>query len=278
MILLALALIAAPALDPQAKAAIDRYDKAYAEMKTLQYKFKKQERMRDGTVIREEAFCKFRKPGDVYLAALKPKVGQEVIYRPSVEKNKLTVHPGSFPDVTLNLDVHGSLTTKNQHHPVYHTDFGYGLSVLKRALGENGAGQNGEKAEYKGIETRNGRKAEIVLLTVGNKPPKRVAANKGESVFSFAKRVGQDAYIIFDANESIGALSDKLDEGETYVVPAYYGEKTEMAIDLETGFLVSQTVYNGDGEIYEKFEYSEMVVNPPLTDLDFDPKNPAYKF
>ncbi|MCC6808626.1 MAG: DUF1571 domain-containing protein [Deltaproteobacteria bacterium] len=273
-----LAVAAAPSVDPKAKELLDQLQKSWNETKTATYRMKRMERMRNGKEIREEAAIKFRKPNEVYIGCINPCGGQEVIYSETKNPKQLRVHPGKFPDVTLWLDVHGDLTTKNQHHVIYHTDLGYALGVIRKAWKAMEADPQGEKAEYGGPVTRQGRQVELVRLLAGNRPPTRVEAKKGETFLDMGRRIGFDPYVIYSANPDVSSINSRLSGGQTYIVPAYYAEKTELLIDPKTGMLVEEKMWNGDGELYEQIEFFDMVPNAPLTDLDFDEKNPAYKF
>ncbi len=271
---------ATPQADARAVAVLQRFFSAWEGVRTLTYRMNKQERMRSGAVREEEVRVKLKKPSSVYLAAIKPKPGQEVIYVGTRDPKNIVVHPGSFPDVTLTLDVHGALTTKNQHHLVYHTGFGYGLEVLKKAIERSQKEPHEERLEYGGVVERQGRKAEVAVLFGGTRPSRRIKAKDGETLFAFAARVGQDPYVIFMANPQIDEddYADELEAGASYTVPAYYCHKSELALDLETNLPLSQTCWDKAGKLFERYEYSELVVNPKLSDLDFDPKNPAYRF
>lgn len=265
-------------VDPKAKELLDRLDREWQQVKTATYRFKRMERMRNGKEVREEQTVKFRKPNDVYMSCIAPCKGQEVIYSQTKNPKQLRVHPGSFPDVTLWLDVHGDLTTKNQHHVIYHTDLGYALDIIHRAFKAVETDPQGEKLEYGGTVTRAGRQGELVRLVAGNRPPTKVQPNKGETFLDLGKRIKVDPYVLYAANDDVSSLNSRLSADKTYVVPAYYAEKTEMVIDPKTGLLLENKMWNGDGELYEQFEYFDMVPNAPLTDADFDEKNPAYHF
>lgn len=265
-------------VDPKAKELLDRLDREWKAVQTATYRCKRMERMRNGKEARDEQNVKFRKPNEVYMSCLSPCKGQEVIYSQTKNAKQLRVHPGSFPDVTLWLDVHGDLTTKNQHHVIYHTDLGYALDIIRRAFKAVETDPQGEKLEYGGTVTRAGRQGELVRLVAGNRPPTTAKANKGETFLDMGRRIKVDPYVLYAANEKVSSLNSRLDPDKDYIVPAYYAEKTEMVLDPKTGLLLENKMWNGDGEVYEHFEYFDFVVNPPLTDADFDEKNPAYHF
>lgn len=263
--------------DPSAEAALERFARAWGALRSATYRMVKQERLRDGRTVHEEVAVKLRKPFAVYLAARKPRVGQEVIYDVARDAGQLVVHPGRFPDLTLRLDIHGSLATKDQHHPITHAGFEYTLRNVQRAVATARASPRGERFEHRGTGTFAGRRVEIIVLHAGARPARRERARAGESLFAFADRVGADAYAIFYVNPSIDALAAELD-GAEYVVPAYYGQRIELKLGAEHGLPVQQSVWDAQGNLYERYEYLEMRVNPPLTDADFDPENPAYGF
>ena len=265
------------AVDPAALALVERTQDAWAKVDTLTYRFNKTEQMRDGEVIVEEVAVKLKKPLALYIAAILPRPGQEIIYDSRRDPNRFVVHPGRFPDVTLHLDPRGSLATRGQHHLLTHAGLSYSLETLRRGIRRSQKADEGGALRYLGTTTLWGRKVEIILFEAGDVTPLLVGAYEDEPLFDFAARVGADAYSIFAINPDIGAVNDEL-EARPYKVPKSYGAKTEFAIDLETGLPIRVTIWDRDGRIYERYEYREMVVNPTLTDRDFDPENPAYDF
>ncbi len=265
-------------VDMRAIQAIERFDAVYAKAKALKFVMQKRDRLRDGQEIREAVLVKFRKPGDYYLASIEPRVGQEVLYVPQKDRNKLLVHPGTFPDLTLWLSIHGDLALKNQHHPIYHIDPGYALKFMRTAARDVVKDRTLGVARWVGEETRYKRPVIITEMAAGNKAPRRVAAQKGESLIDFAQRNNSDPYVCYVANPNVRALNSRLDEGALYNIPPYYGERSEFAFDKENGFLIEHKIFNGDGELYEQLARVDLEVDPTLADVDFDQKNPAYKF
>jgi hypothetical protein len=94
---------------------------------------------------------------------------------------------------------------------------------------------------------------------------------------AFAERVGTDPYLVVYVNPDIGGLSSRLRPRE-YVVPAYYGSRTEVVIDPATRLPVRQTVWDDEGRLYEQYDFDDLRCDPPLTEADFDPLNRAYGF
>ncbi|MEM6730950.1 MAG: DUF1571 domain-containing protein, partial [Myxococcota bacterium] len=228
--------------------------------------------------ISEEITIKFRKPRTLYVAQVKPRSGQEVIYDPRRDPDELLAHPGRFPDFTVSLDIYGSYSTKDQHHPISHIDFGYTIAVIRRMLAAADGSPHGEVVQWLGQKTLKGKRVNHIRIEGGDAPWRRVRARDDESVFAFADRVGSDAYVVFYNNPDIRKLTSELDEDETYLVPPYYSPKLDLWFDEETGMLHSLEARDYQGRLYERFNYIKMVPNAPLTDRDFDPDNPDYDF
>jgi outer membrane lipoprotein-sorting protein len=251
--------------------------RAWKAVDTLSYRLNKTERLRNGELVREAAFVKLRKPDSYYIAALEPKRGQEVIYVGRRDKARLVVHPGHFPDITLRLSVRSALATERQHHLVTHSGLQYTLDGLRRSLRAAQTAGDGSSVVYHGTAEVGGRACHVVELIAGRAKPKRVAAREGETLFDFAARVEQDAYVIYGANAEIDEPTDDLDARE-YWVPAYYAGRSEWRVDAQTGLPLRVTFWDSRGRLYERYEYVGMKVNPPLTGRDFDPDNPDYDF
>lgn len=267
-------------IDEKAQAVVDAYSKAWASTNSVQFRMRKTEWQKNGRPFFEDVTVKFKKPGNVYMFQHSPNKGQEALYVPGKDAKNLTAHPGSFPDVTVTLDVGGGMATKNQHHPIFHSGFTYALSIIENALADAKKDPKGEKLEYGGEVTVNGRVGELVRVTSGGRAPKKVQAKAGESLLDFAKRVNQDPFVIVMANADLSDLSSDLEAGKTYTVPAYYATKCEFVIDKEFHLPLKQTIFIGDkgDKDYEKTEFLDYKINPSFTDADFSKDNKAYGF
>lgn len=64
-------------------------------------------------------------------------------------------------------------------------------------------------------------------------------------------------------------------------IPDLYAAKANICIDEATGFPARVVVWDlvdGEHVLIEDYRYANIRVDPPLTDLDFDPENPDYNF
>ena len=58
----------------------------------------------------------------------------------------------------------------------------------------------------------------------------------------------------------------------------YDGHRFVINQDVESRIPMRIRVYDRDGQLVENYGYENLVLNAPLTEADFDPKNPAYHF
>jgi negative regulator of sigma E activity len=61
-------------------------------------------------------------------------------------------------------------------------------------------------------------------------------------------------------------------------VTNYDGRRLVISQDVESKILFRIAVYDGDGQLVETYGYENLLLNAPLVDADFDPKNPDYRF
>src|SRR5688572_22674156 len=182
-------------VDPRALAAVDHFERTWRSIKAVTYRIVKTERLRSGKVVVEELAVKHQKPGRSYVRMLRPVNGREMIYDQKKNRKKLVVHNGQFPDLTLNLDIRGMLATNDQHHTIDNLGFEQALHVFRSALREATKQGFGERLEYAGETTFAGRPVHKVMMLTGKRPARNEQAKDDESLFEFAERVGQDAYV-----------------------------------------------------------------------------------
>jgi len=58
----------------------------------------------------------------------------------------------------------------------------------------------------------------------------------------------------------------------------YDGWRYVINRDVESKILVRIRAYDADDQLLENYGYESLHLNAPLTDADFDPKNPEYHF
>jgi hypothetical protein len=236
----------------------------------------RQERFLDGMKRQYNAF-KFKNPFSVYLSFIDPFKGREVIFVRGWNGNKLKVHKGTFPDVTLSLDPEGSTAMKGSHHPV--TQFGFDNTLKLAAKNLRLAAKRGE-GEIK-VSDGGVVHGQPVWRIEARFPQGgyHVEAKDDETLWDISKRTGQDMYLLLYSNQDKGYKEpDDVDEGDRVFIPRYYGGQAEFNVSKETGLPVRVIILDRQGRLYEQYDYSEVSLNVGLTSKDFDPENPAYNF
>lgn len=58
----------------------------------------------------------------------------------------------------------------------------------------------------------------------------------------------------------------------------FYSYRAVINLDIEKKVPIKVQMYNSDNKLIEKYAYEDLRFNPGLTDADFSPQNPEYRF
>jgi len=269
---------AAPRYDAEAFAALEAMEKAAAGTHDYTMRLVKRELRGTELTPEETIVIKWQRPQRIYLHELAgPREGQEVLYAPGWNKNKIRVHKGSFPDFNVNLDPYGTMAMANSHHPVPEISLvrlvDLVLDNVRRARAKNVG-----SLTYVGHETVFGRptvKLEATTPPTGKTP----TIAKGETLWDISKATGQSMYVILNANRARKwRQADHPERGDAVIVPDFYAGRLVLWIDDALQLPLQIDLYDHEGKLYEHYEHHDLEINVGLTDADFDPKNPAYRF
>lgn len=241
----------------------------------------KQERI-DGTLNDVETIeLKYRKPGDIYMKWLgETNNGQELIYRPGRNGNKIIAHKGGFWSfLTGKMAPMSNMAMKDQHHPIMAAGLGSTAKIVLKDL-KKGIEKKDISPRYMGVVDLGGEEA-YQLETLFPNPVEGASfthiAKEGETLWDLADRYDIAMYSIHMLNKEIEP-SDELDAGTEVIIPEYYCTKSNIYIGKETMMIVKIESYDRYGELYEMYHYKDIKLNVGLTDMDFDTKNSKYKF
>jgi len=106
----------------------------------------------------------------------------------------------------------------------------------------------------------------FLLETVANNVRKAIKA--GELTFT-----GRGEEAVFGRNTRVLEMTFPKTRAADYD-----GHRFVINQDAESRMLLRIRVYDRDGRLVEHYGYENLVLNAPLTDADFDPKNRAYRF
>ena len=285
--LVALSAHAGGALAPDAAAApsaprelLGKMGDAVARLQDYTMLLVKQEYFLDDAKLEPEEHLLFKwaRPYRVYFRNVQgANPGREVIYVRGSNNDRIRVHKGSFPDVNLNLDPHGAWATDGTHHPIDESS----LVDLVRLIA--GSAADAEKAgegsvRVLGPQEVDGRPCDELELTSPRTGAVHVM-DKGETLWDVSHASGRSMYAILQANRARGwtGPADPKRGAEVFV-PRYYAGRLDVCVDRELFLPLRMTAWDFDGNLYERYEHRDLKVNVGLTDADFDPKNPVYRF
>jgi hypothetical protein len=262
----------------EALAVVSGMEQAASGMRDAMMTLVKRELRETRMEPEETVVIKWQRPQRIYLHAIAgPHEGQEVLYAPGWNKNRIKVHKGSFPDLTLNLDPYGNLAMAHSHHPVPEISLVRLIERIAdnvRRLRDKGAGA----IAFSGHETLFGRgvvKVEVAAPPTGVSP----TLKKGQTLWDLARQTGQSMYVILHANRARGwTEADHAQPGDAVIVPEFYASRMTLWVDDELHVPLQVDLYDHEGRLYEHYEHRDVKLNVGLGDADFDPKNKAYKF
>jgi hypothetical protein len=278
--LMILAVTGTPAAryDLDAFAALESMEKAAEGLNDYTMRLVKRE-LRGNVLSPDESIViKWQRPQRIYLHEIAGRYeGQEVLYAPGWNKNRIKAHPGSFPDITVNLNPYGPMAMAHSHHPVPEVSLvhltGLVLDNVRRARARSVG-----TLSMVGHETLFGRptvKIEATAPPTGKSP----SIEKGETLWDISKATGQSMYVILHANRARKwRQADHPEPGDAVIVPDFYAGRMVLWIDDEKQLPLQIDLYDHEGNLYEHYEHHDLKLNVGLTDADFDPKNPAYRF
>jgi len=221
---------------------------------------------------------KWQRPQRIYLHEIAgPHEGQEVLYAPGWNKDRIKVHKGSFPDVNLNLNPYGAMAMEQSHHPVPEISL---VRLVDRVLDNvrRARAKNVGRVTFGGPETLFGHdvvRVEAKLPATGKTP----SIVKRETLWDMSKATGQSMYVILHANRGRQwRQADHPEPGDSVFVPDYYAGRMVLWIDTALQLPLQIDLYDHEGNLYEHYEHHDLKVNTGLTDADFDPKNRTYHF
>lgn len=259
-------LLASPVASPVARSLI-KMKNAVDALEDYSFIHHQQERFKLelGPLIKMRV--KFSKKHGTYLKILEgPKKGAEVIYRRGWNNNRVKVHPGSFPDITVNLSPRGSALMNGQHHSIEEAGF---RNIVDRLL------NSPEECKQNFSFQPGSEKTPIRFEFIAPWKVKLESVKKDEDLWSFSERFETDPYLILHIN---GLRNfDDTSEGTRLKVPTCYAPKTLLSLDPKTFLPMQLEIFDDQNHLYEHYHWTE-VSAAPMSALDFDPSNKEYDF
>jgi outer membrane lipoprotein-sorting protein len=259
---------------PDKKELTEKMLASIRSLKSLKFRLWKQERLKGKMEIGEQEVKMMVKPFKAYLFNYLPNVGAEVLFLEGQNDNKALVNPNSFPWTNLNLDPFGDILRKGQHHTLFELGFEYTGGLLTDVYKKFGTKLN-EYCTIEGSIHYANRDCWKVLLE--NKDYKLVdyTVLPGENLIKIAKKLWVSEYALLEMNNLRNY--DAVKPGQKIKVPTSYAKKVVLYIDKINHLPIYQQLFDDKG-LFAEYKYSNLLVNPKLTEEEFTKGYKGYKF
>ena len=96
-----------------------------------------------------------------------------------------------------------------------------------------------------------------------------------EDIESIAKRLHLSSYLILLENNL--SFYNDIEYGDIIRIPNSYGEKFELWIDLQSNLPIVQKIFLDD-ELFEHYEFQNIIINPEFSNDEFSKNFTEYDF
>lgn len=239
---------------------------AIKNIKTLTYISKTTERI-NGGLFRSVKEIKYHSlPVKCYILMKSPNQSAELLFVEGANNNKAIYNPNGFPYFKLNLDPMGSLMRKNNHHTIYEVGFKTIAKIITKIYKE-------ENFLFinKGEIVWNNRKCYRFLIKNNDFKLISHIVKKNETIRSIAQKYSISEYMILELNKELDDFDNDLILNQKILIPTTYAKNIELYIDKKTLLPIFQKIVDDKG-LYEQYEYTNLVLNPIISDEEFIPE------
>lgn len=244
------------------------------EIKTSKFVFITKERFGTKWVEQKSAVKIQHKPLLIYYKQEYPRSGLELLFVEGKNENKALINPNGFPWVNVNLSPYSSNIMEDQHHTIY--DMGlHSLAVILEHLWKKYDKKAPSMVKLEQDVVWDGHSC--YQITMENPDFKYVdyTVQKGESLFSIARKLKVNEYMILEKNNLNDFFGVK--EGQVLKVPEDYAKKMTLYLDKKRLIPLVMKVYDDKG-LYEDYLYFGIEINPTFLPDEFTPTFKGYKF
>lgn len=241
-------------------------------IKTLRQKVIAIERLEDTFNTSRSEIKILNQPKKIYFINRFKKL--EVLYDSEVSSQKALVKPHIFPYLTLNLDPRGNLMRKNQHYTIH--ELGYDFIGKSIALTLNKDKNGMSNFSYKGIVQKNGFKCHLLEYENKNYGYVDYTVKEKETASSIAYHLCVNDYLLRHKNNLLNEFG-YLKKGTVLKVPNLYSKKAVIFIDEKLMLPVSLSLFDDKG-LFECYEYTEIIINKPFLEGEFERNYKDYNF
>jgi outer membrane lipoprotein-sorting protein len=273
--LLAMACLSHLHAQSEARKIVDGMSQAMDHLVTVSARLKRTERIAGALESGDLRFKLNSKPRKIYIYNLAPDAGAELLYVDGWNGNKVFVHPNKFPWVNISLQMNSGELLDKQHHNMNALGFDFTNGIVKHLLKEYNDDFD-EFVKYGGKEKWYGKMLDVIKITYREYKFENYTVLAGEDLLKIENKLKVPAYKILELNSSMDDFFD-VKAGQVIKVPNVYGKEFIIMVDPDNHLPVVQIIKDDKG-LFEKYEYSEVKVNPRFSTLEFSEDNEGYGF
>ena len=242
------------------------------KVRTLKMKIAALERIDKSFVSARSEIKLQQSPHRLYFVNKEKKL--EILFDATLDKEKALVKPHVFPYVSMWLDPRGGLMRKNQHYTINELGFSFIGNAILLTLRKDPEGIKNFK--YHGKVVKNG--SSCYLLEYENKEYSYTdyVVGEHETATTIAYKLIVNDYLLRYRNNLLNDFGF-IKKGTILKVPTLYCKKAVIWLEEKRMLPISISLYDDTG-FFESYEFTDVQVNPTLTDMDFSKKNPDYHF
>ena len=210
-------------------------------------------------------------PLEIYSYSIKPNKDSEVLWKEG--DKKLLVKQGTFPYLSLNMNLFNYFILKGNHHIITHTPFTYFGKILSNLLSK--VDTNGNKIEFVGTVDYNGQSCYHVKMYTDNFITKTVTTDRSETLIEYADRNFLSPHLMQKLNDL--SYDDVLKPGQSLTVTNEYAKSMDVYIEKSTLLPVLLDIFDDKGRL-EKYEFLNIERNPVFDSDEFNRNYSEYNF
>lgn len=255
---------------------IEKMLESIYKVKTASFTQRSWERFKDKTIYAED-FQKINvSPLKFYDYNLKPNKGIEVLFDAEKNAKSANVNPNGFPWTNLSLDPNGSLMHKDQHHALYDAGFSFLANIIKNAY-TKALGLGFENIFSLQKDTiYEGHTCYVVKIAAPNYRNIDYTVKANETLITIAHKNMLNEYQILIQNPSLSDYDD-VNAGDVIKIPSAYAKITYLIIDTTSFIPWAQKMYDDKG-LFERYEYTNLKLNPSFSPTEFTEDFDGYHF
>lgn len=198
----------------------------------------------------------------------------EILYNAELYGHKALVKPHVFPYITISLDPTGNIMRKNQHYTINELGYGFIGNSVALTISKDKDGIN--NFIYLGKVKKNGYVCHFLQYENKNYSYIDYKVGEKETATSIVYKLCVNDYLLRDKNDLLNDFG-YLKKGKILKVPTLYCKKATLFIDERLCIPISLSLYDDKG-LFESYEYSNVEINKPFKENDFNRENKNYGF